>query len=178
MVAVFTPALDDREPQGEARDQFKRAILPLRLELFRMALKMTNSRFDAEDLLQDSFIKALGAIPSLADERNARAWMYSILRSTFFSGIRSQGGVKIDLVPANAMGRVIDRVRHCNGTMTKVSVRRALSRLENPFREPVILCDLFGFSYAEAAERMGCPIGTLMSRLHRGRGKLRDMLCT
>lgn len=176
MVAIFTPAFDDREPSRETRDVFYKAILPLRLELFRMAFKMTNHKHDAEDLLHDSFLKALKRIDSLADEDNARAWMYTILRNTFISGIRSQCRVRVESVPGNEMDRVIDLIAHCNGTTVKVEIKRAVEKLDDTFREPVVLCDVYGYSYVEAAEEIGCPLGTLMSRLSRGREKLRAIL--
>ena len=176
LVAVFIPAFDDREPSEQSRDVFYKVILPLRLELFRMALKMTNHKHDAEDLLHDSFLKALSRIDSLADEGSARAWMYTILRNTFISGLRSQDRVRLEPVPGNEIHEIIDLIAHCNGTATKVDVTRAMERLEEPFREPVVLCDVFGCTYAEAAKEIGCPLGTLMSRLSRGREKLRDIL--
>jgi RNA polymerase sigma-70 factor (ECF subfamily) len=176
LVAVFIPAFDDREPSEQSRDVFYKVILPLRLELFRMALKMTNHKHDAEDLLHDSFLKALSRIESLADEGSARAWMYSILRNTFISGLRSQDRVKLEPVPGNEIHEIIDLIAHCNGTATKVDVTRAMERLEEPFREPIVLCDVFGYTYAEAAKEIGCPLGTLMSRLSRGREKLREIL--
>lgn len=178
LVAIFTPAFDDREPTEEARELFHKSVLPLRLELFRMALKMTNHKHDAEDLLHDSFLKALDRITSLADERNARAWMYSILRNTFVSGIRSRERVKIEFIAGNEMDRVIDCIRHCNGTSTKVEVRTAIAELDETFARPVMLCDVLGYSYVEAAKEIGCPLGTLMSRLSRGREKLREILET
>jgi RNA polymerase sigma-70 factor (ECF subfamily) len=176
LVAIFTPAFDDREPSQEARDVFYKLILPLRLELFRMALKMTNHKHDAEDLLHDSFLKALRRIDSLADESNARAWMYRILKNTFVSGLRSPSRTLMESVPGNEMHKVVDLITHCNGTITKVDVARAIERLDENFRKPVLLCDVLGLTYAEAAEQIGCPIGTLMSRLSRARDKLREIL--
>jgi len=177
LVAIFTPAFDDREPEQEARELFDKTILPLRIELLRMALKMTHHHQpDAEDLLHDSFIKALSRITSLADEKNARAWMYKILRNTFISELRSRERERLDLIPGNEMDKVIDLIGHCNGTLVKVEVARAVARLDETFRKPVLLCDVCGYSYAEAARDIGCPLGTLMSRLSRGREKLREIL--
>ena len=178
MVAIFTPAFDDREPIDEAKGLFYRTILPLRLELFRMALKMTNHKHDAEDLLHDSFLKALGKISSLADERRARSWMYSILRNTFVSEARCRARARVESMPGNEMDRVVDMVRHCNGTFEKVEMRMAMDRLDEAFRRPVMLCDVHGMTYVEAAKNIGCPLGTLMSRLSRGREKLREILET
>jgi RNA polymerase sigma-70 factor (ECF subfamily) len=175
LVAIFTPAFDDREPERESRELFDKAIVPLRIELLRMALKMTHQhRHDAEDLLHDSLLKALSRISSLADERNARAWMYTIMRNTFVSELRSRE--RFDLIPGNEMDRVIDLIRHCNGTLARVEVARAVGKMDETFRKPVLLCDVCGYSYAEAAREIGCPLGTLMSRLSRGREKLREIL--
>jgi len=175
VVAVFSPAFDDGEPEERGMTLFKKLIVPLRIELFRLALRMTGSHKDnAEDLLHDSFLKALQQIESLADEKNARAWMYKIMRNSYISSLRSSK--KFKLIPGNEMDRVIDLIKHCNGTIKKVEVRRALENLDETFKKPVLLCDLYGFSYEEAAKEIGCPLGTLMSRLSRGREKLRKVL--
>ena len=177
MVAVFTPAFDDREPEEQSRDLFRRTIVPLRLELLRMALRMTSHKEDAEDLLHDSFLKALSNVDSLADEKNARAWMRSILRNTFVSGLRARMRAPVELVPGNDMERVMGCLREqARAVDERAEILDAVGRLDEPFREPVVLCDLVGMTYEDAALKIGCPLGTLMSRLSRARGKLREIL--
>jgi len=141
-----------------------------------MALKMTNHQHDAEDLLHDSFLKALRKIGSLAEETSARAWMYTILRNTFVSGLRIQARAMMESMPGNEMHRVMDLVAHSSAATTRVDVARAVEELDENFRKPVLLCDVLGMTYAEAAREIGCPIGTLMSRLSRARDKLREIL--
>lgn len=176
MVAVFTPAFDDREPEEKARELFYRAILPLRIELFRMALKLTNHREDAEDLLHDSFLKALNRISSLANEKNARAWMYSILKNTFISNCRMANRRQTFSSENLQMDKVHEIIEGHLNMVRKVELQRGIEKLDATFRQPLILCDYYGYSYSEAARRIGCPVGTLMSRLSRSRAKLKQIL--
>lgn len=176
MVAIYTPAFDDAEPAGEGRELFHRAILPLRLELLRAALRMTSRREDAEDLLHDSLLKALGGIASLAEEENARAWMRAIMRNTYVSRVRLKSAALEQLVPGNELDDVSACIRRANADAERADVLAAIGKLDETHRAPVVLCDLEGHSYKEAADRIGCALGTLMSRLSRAREKLRRLL--
>ena len=156
----------------DGRRIFERRILPLGDELLRRAMRMTGNAADAEDLGQETLMKALQASSTIEDPARVRGWAHAIMQNTFASWCR--GNARRSLVPIDpsAMDSMASRAPSGNAGL-RFDLDRALSGLDAAFREAVLLCDVEGLSYAEASTEMGCPVGTLMSRLHRGRHHLR-----
>jgi RNA polymerase sigma-70 factor (ECF subfamily) len=159
----------------DGREVFERHVLPLREEFHRRALRLTRDDADAEDLLQESLLKALAAVDQLEDPSRVRAWVHTIIHNTFASWCRrnaSRSLVAVEPGELDAMESTAPEPR----AELRFDLERAMSGLDETFREAVVLCDMQELSYQEASERMSCPTGTLMSRLHRGRRRLRDLL--
>ena len=132
--------------------------------LFSYALRLSGSRDRAADLLQSCATKALAAAPPEEDER-VRAWLFAILRNIWIDEHRrGESG-------ARAAEEALDDepCRHDDRMIAVITVRQALERLDQPYREVIELVDLAGFRYGEAADILGVPVGTVMSRLSRAR---------
>ena len=172
------------------RADFEEAAMPFMPQLYAVALRMTRSPADAEDLVQETYLKAYRAFGSFEAGTNLRAWLYRILTNTFISTYRSKqrrpGSVDIDDVEDLYLYHRLTDLPTDAGTSSAETVvlegipddavRDALDDLPENFRIPVLLCDVEGFSYKEIAEILDIPIGTVMSRLHRGRRALQKQL--
>ncbi|MFM7718200.1 MAG: sigma-70 family RNA polymerase sigma factor [Actinomycetota bacterium] len=172
---------------AELRERFERDVLPLVPGLFAAALRMTRNRADAEDLLQETTLRAFRGFAGFEDGTNVRAWLYRILTNTFINDYRRRQRQPVtiseeeapewfvherlgpDGAEPSAEQEVLDRIPDAD-------VTAALEALPDAFRIAVLLADVEGFSYREIAEMVGVPIGTVMSRLHRGRKALREAL--
>lgn len=170
----------------ESRARFERDVVPQLSQLYPAALRMTRNPTDAEDLVQETSVKAYAAFHQFRPGTNLRAWLNRILTTTFINVYRKrrrepQQALGGDLqewqmsadrlsppVPS-AEAEALDRT-------TDSDLLRALRDLPNEFRTAVYLADIEGYPYREIAEIMGTPVGTVMSRLHRGRRKLREQL--
>lgn len=158
--------------------------------LYAAAMRMTRNRADAEDLLQETFLRAYRGYPNFTDGTNLRAWLYRILTNTYINTYRAKqrrpdqteldevedlylyrrlGGLEAARAGRSAEDELMD-------LFTDTEVRDAIDALPDNFRMPVLLADIEGFSYKEIAEMMDTPIGTVMSRLHRGRKQLQKSL--
>jgi RNA polymerase sigma-70 factor, ECF subfamily len=154
--------------------------------LYRTALRLTHHRADAEDLVQETCLRAYRSFDRFNPGTNCRAWLLAILRNAFLNRVRRAGRELLDdeATPWEATESAFaDRgMAESNPeeeffqTVLHGDVDRALAALPLPFREAVALTDLEGLSYKEVAEVLGCPIGTVMSRLARGRALLRRSL--
>jgi RNA polymerase sigma-70 factor (ECF subfamily) len=178
----------------ERRAQFERDALQYLDPLYSAALRYTRNPADAEDLVQEAFTKAYAAFHQFRPGTNLRAWLYRILTNAYINSYRRQqrqpAQVSADAyrkrfgedggdfslydriaatTAAPAEAEVLDR-------LTDDEVKQALAELPEQFRMAVYLADVEGFSYAEIAEIMDTPIGTVMSRLHRGRRALQRAL--
>ncbi len=163
------------DTRQDGRELFDRIVLPLRDELLRKALRVTGDAADAEDLVQESLLKALGAVHTLEDPARARAWVHTIMHNTFATLCRKNARrPAVSLEPAE-MDAMPSRAPHTPAGLG-LDLERAMVGLDGAFRDAFVLCDVEGFSYEEAAGTIGCPVGTLMSRLYRARRKLRSAL--
>ena len=178
------------EAQSDAalRERFERDVLPLLPSLYGAALRMTRNPADAEDLVQETYLRAFRGFAGFQEGTNLKAWLYRILTNSFINTYRKkqrepqtvEGPDDLDEwylfdrlgarnVEGSAEEEVLDRIPDAD-------VKAALESLPENFRLPVLLADVEGFSYKEIADIMGSPIGTVMSRLHRGRKALEKAL--
>ncbi len=177
-----------RADEAELRERFERDVLPLLPSLYGAAMRMTRNPADAEDLVQDTYLRAYRGFAGFQEGTNLKAWLYRILTNSFINTYRKKqrepqtvegpddadewylydrlGGRNVEV---SAENEVLDRIPDSD-------VKAALESLSENFRLAVLLADVEGFSYKEIAEIMDVPIGTVMSRLHRGRKALERAL--
>jgi RNA polymerase sigma-70 factor (ECF subfamily) len=180
-----SPAAPPEDPAVRAR--FERDVLPLLPNLYGAALRLTRNPQDAEDLVQETYLRAFRGFGGFEEGTNLRAWMYRILTNNFINAYRKKQREPLTVqddeiedwylydrlagpgVEASAESEVLERI-------PDEDVQRALENLPETFRMAVLLADVEGFSYKEIAEILEIPIGTVMSRLHRGRKALQKAL--
>jgi len=162
--------------------------LPYRDQLFQTALRLTRSREDSEDLVQETYLKAFRHYGSFTEGTNLKAWLYRIMRNTFINGYRKRKArpahvdlddlgeaLEVALVhrdPAASATPETDLI----GSEIDLELRQALADLPHDYRMAVMLADIHGMSYQEIADTLAVPIGTVMSRLYRGRKRLERAL--
>ena len=162
------------------RTHYESAVLPHVDELYGTAVRMTRCRAEADDLLQETMTRAWTFWDKFEKGTNARAWMHRILRNTFINRYRKRRREREILGEVERLGReqmalLAPQTTICErGLGDEVSA--ALATLSESFRAVVHLVDIEGLSYHEAAARLGVPVGTIMSRLHRARRSLQGRL--
>jgi RNA polymerase sigma-70 factor (ECF subfamily) len=169
---------------------FTEQTMPFMDGLFGAALRMTRNRADAEDLVQEAYLRAYRGFGGFEDGTNLKAWLYRILTNTFINSYRAKqrrpdeseldavedlymyrrlGGLEAARAGRSAEDELMD-------WFSEAEVKQAIEALPENFRMAVLLADVEGFSYKEIAEILEIPIGTVMSRLHRGRKALQKEL--
>jgi RNA polymerase sigma-70 factor (ECF subfamily) len=156
--------------------------------LYGVSCRMTRSTTEAEDLVQDTVVKAMRARDQFQPGTNLKAWLLRILTNTFINRYR-RGGLERELIDgpeaesltdawvgATTLRAMRDPETQALSPLVEAEVQRALDDLPAEFRLAVVLSDIEELSYKEIADAMGCPIGTVMSRLHRGRRMLQKTL--
>jgi RNA polymerase sigma-70 factor, ECF subfamily len=167
--------------------RFEQDVVPFMGQLYPAALRMTQNPSDAEDLVQETFAKAYAAFHQFQAGTNLRAWLHRILANTFINsyrkkrrepvqdlGVDFQDDWQVDSNPLTTPARSAEA--EAIERLADSDVLSALRDLPAEFRVAIYLADVEGYPYKEVAEMMGSPIGTVMSRLHRGRAKLRRKL--
>src|ERR1700758_5215739 len=149
--------------------------------LYSYAVALTRSRSDAEDLVQETYVRALGAIGRLRADSNLKSWLFTILRNIWFNQLRQKRVT--NLVPIDDDEGTVDIAEPGKdpyafyvSSMEQEQVRDAIKQLPLDFREVILLREFEELSYQEIATILDCPAGTVMSRLARARSKLRDLL--
>jgi len=169
------------------KDRFEREVLPILPNLYGAALRLTRNPQDAEDLVQETYLRAYRGFAGFQEGTNLRAWMYRILTNTFINAYRKKQREPVtvqdddieDWYLYDRLGASTVEVSAESEVLEKLpdeDVQRAVEALPEGFRMAVLLADVEGFSYKEIAEIMDIPIGTVMSRLHRGRKALQKAL--
>ena len=175
-----------REALRETR--FERDVLPLDHQLFGAAMRLTRNRQDAEDLVQEVMLRAYAGFGSFRDGTSIKAWLYRIMHNTWISQYRRRSHrpeeVSVECISETHLAAVVLRASRASpsaedsalDSMTDQDVSTALAALREDVRTTVYYADVLQFSCKEIAALTNCPLGTVMSRLHRGRKRLRTTL--
>jgi RNA polymerase sigma-70 factor (ECF subfamily) len=173
-----------------AQEQFTSDAMQYAPQLFSTALRMTRNRSDAEDLVQETYIKGWRSFHTFQEGTNLRAWLFRIMTNTYINkyNAKKRKGTEVELDDVEELFLYkrlgsIDQSQLSSSAedqmldlFTDDEVKNALESLPEDFRIPVLLSDVDGFAYKEIAEMLEIPIGTVMSRLHRGRKAMQKML--
>ncbi len=192
-VATAQPSPDDvvdvaTETSADRQARFEREAMPLLDQMYSAALRTTRNPTDAEDLVQETYAKAYAAFHQYRPGTNLKAWMYRILTNTYINSYRKKQREPLQSDAAEVQDYQLHRAEsHSSAGLRSAEdvalehlpdsdVKRALLEIPEDFRLAVYFADVEGYAYKEIAQIMDTPIGTVMSRLHRGRRQLRALL--
>jgi RNA polymerase sigma-70 factor, ECF subfamily len=177
---------DKKKPESGNHSDFEKEMLPHFKLLYNYAVKMTGNSDDAKDLVQDTYMKAFRFFDSYEKGTNSKAWLFRIMKNSFINNYRKIANepqkvvydevedyinlIIDDSVETSSLERIIfdDKLGD--------EVSAALNSIPKEFRDVIILCDMEGWTYEEIAKYMNCPVGTVRSRIHRGRKMLEKEL--
>lgn len=177
----------EKESAAERTKRFERDALQYMNQLYAAAMRYTKNPEDAQDLVQDTYIKAYNSFHQFEPGTNLKAWLYRVLTTTFINTYRkdqrrpqTSDSELEDWQIAEASSHTSDQGKSTEDVVLEnlpdSDIKNALAEIPEEFRMAVYLADVEGFSYKEIAEIVGVPAGTVMSRLHRGRKQLREKL--
>jgi RNA polymerase sigma-70 factor (ECF subfamily) len=170
--------------------EFQRQAIPLYDNLYGAAMRLTRDPSEAEDLVQDSMVRAFRFWDTFQQGTNIKAWLFTILRNTFINGYHRRSRARSFQSDVNAQMQALGPAvavanstsqppgpeEVVSGKVAQMRIREALDSLPSDYRLAITLADLEGLSYKEIAEILDCPIGTVMSRIYRGRQILHRLL--
>jgi RNA polymerase sigma-70 factor, ECF subfamily len=173
---------------GELSARYQSDVIPLREPLYRQAMRMTRNHADAEDLVQDTMMKAYAGLGTFKHETNLRGWLFRIMTNAYINTYRKERRRPVHYMPGHFAEELQATAIHQSSTATQSAEQHALERLgdneireamralPDQFRMAVYYADVEGLSSKEIADLMKTPVGTVTSRLHRGRRLLRHLL--
>ncbi len=168
------------KPAGVSHDEFERLAMPLLDPLYNFARWLTHDQTEAEDLVQETFAKALRGFGTFIPGTDFRAWMFRILRNTFLTsrtGLQAKLTVSFDEEDSVSAAVTWDTPEtYALASANRETLQAAIDDLPVPYREVVLLCDVEEMTYQEISDVLSVPIGTVMSRLSRARRQLRQAL--
>jgi RNA polymerase sigma-70 factor, ECF subfamily len=177
---------DQKKQESSNHQDFEKEMLPHSKLLYNYALKMTGNSDDAKDLVQDTYMKAFRFFGSYEKGTNSKAWLFRIMKNSFINNYRKTANEPqkvsydevenfLDLIKDDSVESPnLEKLMFDNKLGDEVS--SALNVLPKEFRDVIILCDIEGWTYEEIAKYMNCPVGTVRSRIHRGRKMLEEEL--
>lgn len=181
MIPLKMPSATRSQP-AEAADEgwalFEREALPHVDRLFRLAMWLERNRTEAEDLVQETMMQALQSFHRFQPGTNCRAWLATILHHVRSNRRRARGRSPLVDDPDDRIAHTIPFVPPVPQELTDEEMLAALARIPSRFQDVIVLCDVEGLTYKEIAGALSIPVGTVMSRLHRGRALLRSELGT
>jgi RNA polymerase sigma-70 factor, ECF subfamily len=182
-------AVPSQSVDAELSARFEREVVPLRDLLYRQAFRMSHNHADAEDLVQETVMKAYSHFDSFRSDTNLKAWLLRILTNTYINGYRKKRRQPVQYSAENLTDQYLTEASarsaaselrsaedHALDLLPDNDIKAAMQALPGKFREVVYYADVEGFRYKEIAALTNVPHGTVMSRLHRGRKQLRMLL--
>ncbi len=155
---------------------FENEAMPFSADLFRVAMFLKRDRDAAEDLVQETMMQALKSFHRYEKGTNCKAWLTTIMYHTHYKQLRKQTNLHLVADTEEKIAETVQFEAPIPQHLTDEDVLQAIKKVPETFREIVLLCDVEGFAYKEIASLLDVPIGTVMSRLHRGRKVLRGEL--